>query len=297
MSPPRRRGAARAAFTLIELLVVIAIIAVLIGLLLPAVQKVRAAAARIQCGNNLKQLGLALHQFHDAHEGFPPGHLIKPNNVNHSWAVQILPYIEQDSVYQMYDFNVNWSAKANDSGVNQHQFKMFICPAAPSGRVGANDRGILDYPAINQLHHPNPFAKNLPPSDPSFVGVLGKNVFRRLTEVTDGSSNTLLLAEDAGRNEDWQMGQQKGNLPESGAWANPGGAIVVSGFNPKTGTIPGPIAVNGCNSQNVYGFHSGVAGAVFADGSVRFLSSATSLDVLIALTTRKGGEVISGDSY
>jgi prepilin-type processing-associated H-X9-DG protein len=93
------------------------------------------------------------------------------------------------------------------------------------------------------------------------------------------------------------MGRRAGNLPESGAWANPGGSITISGFNPKTGAIPGPVAVNGCNSQNVYGFHPNGAGGLFADGSVRFLSSATSLDVLIALTTRQGGEIIRDDSY
>ena len=297
MSLPPQHRPPRPAFTLIELLVVIAIIAVLIGLLLPAVQKVRAAAARVQCANNMKQLGLALHGFHDARGGFPPAHLIMPGGATHNWTAQILPYIEQDNLFRLYNFNADWSAHPNDSGVNQHQIKEFICPAAPSGRVGANNRGILDYPAINQVHRPNPYAAHLPPSDPSFVGVLGKNVFRTIADITDGTSNTLLLAEDAGRNQDWEMGRRVGNLPESGAWANPGGSITISGFNPKTGAIPGPVAVNGCNSQNVYGFHTNAAGGLFADGSVRFLSSNTSLDVLIALTTREGGEVIRDDSY
>jgi prepilin-type N-terminal cleavage/methylation domain-containing protein len=292
------RQPVRSAFTLIELLVVIAIIGVLIGLLLPAVQKVRAAAQRIQCSNNLKQLGLALHQYHDIFGGFPPGHVIMPNGASHNWTVEILPYIEREDLYRMYNLNADWTAAANDSGVNQHQVKEFICPSAPGNRVGANKRGILDYPAINEIHRPNRFAtQKLPPSDPTFIGVLGKNVRRGIGEVLDGTSNTLLLAEDAGRNEDWEMGKQMGNLSESGAWANPGGNITVSGFDASTRTIPGPIAVNGCNAQNVYSFHTSGAAGLFGDGSVRFLSSATSIDVLIALTTRACGEIINPDSY
>jgi prepilin-type N-terminal cleavage/methylation domain-containing protein len=288
----------RSAFTLIELLVVIAIISVLIGLLLPAVQKVREAASRIKCANNLKQLGLALHNFQSANPGFPPSVLTTSTGAESSWATLILPYIEQGNLFAQYNFNVNWNAAANDSGVNQQQIPEFLCPSAPSGRVAANNRGVLDYPAINELTRPNPYAlKGVPPADPTYIGVLGNNVYRRITDITDGTSNTLLLAEDAGRNQCWELGQLKGSLGENGAWANPASNITVGGFNPATGTIPGPVAVNGTNSQNVYSFHVGTAGAVFADGSVRFLSASTSVDTLIALTTRATGEVVPDSSY
>src|SRR5438876_5888266 len=98
---------ARRGFTLIELLVVIAIIAVLIGLLLPAVQKVREAASRSKCQNNLKQLGLGLHAHHDAAGGFPPAR-VNASTISCSWPPFVLPYIEQDAIYKLYHFEVRW---------------------------------------------------------------------------------------------------------------------------------------------------------------------------------------------
>jgi prepilin-type N-terminal cleavage/methylation domain-containing protein/prepilin-type processing-associated H-X9-DG protein len=289
---PGRRG-----FTLIELLVVIAIIAVLIGLLLPAVQKVREAANRLACSNNLKQLGLALHNYHDSNNAFPPGRLTI-GTIEHSWTPFVLPFIEQDNLQHGYNFRVTWSHKANDSGINQHQIKVFLCPSAPAGRVGANNRGILDYPAINQMNHTKtPWLTNNPKSDPTYLGVLGHSVGRRLTDVTDGTSNTLLLAEDAGRNQHWIMGRIGGTLGESGAWANPATAIVIRGFNPATLNFPGPCAVNCTNSQNVYAFHPAGANAVFADGSVHLLKADLNLNVLIALMTRHGGEVLPDGAF
>jgi prepilin-type N-terminal cleavage/methylation domain-containing protein len=290
-------------FTLIELLVVIAIIAILIGLLVPAVQKVREAAARTQCANNMKQIGIALHDYHSVFKGFPLGQMnCKGGTCN--WTVLIFPYLEQQTLYNKISFNVDWASPPNDNAKqvagtpNQYQIPEFICPSAPGERVGANFRGILDYPAINQITRPNKFfVGNIPPSDPTHIGVLGKNVKRRVTDILDGSSNTLMVAEDAGRNQSWEMGAHKGSLSESGAWANPGGAINVSGFDPATGSTPGPVAVNGCNAQNVYSFHQGVAGGLFADGSVRFLSGSTSITTLYGLVTRAGGEVISDASF
>jgi prepilin-type N-terminal cleavage/methylation domain-containing protein/prepilin-type processing-associated H-X9-DG protein len=295
LSPPRRP-----AFTLIELLVVIAIIAVLIGLLLPAVQKVREAAARAKCENNLHQLGVGLHNYHSSAGGFPPGRYVFKAGAVHNWATLILPDIEEDNLFRTYNLNVNWDNVANDSGVLQHQVKTFICPSAPGvpPRTAANKRGVLDYPAINQLKNPNhPYLTLTVRADSTYPGVLGNNVSRRVTDITDGSSSTLLLAEDAGRNDCYELGVSGCNLPQDGSWANPDGAIVITGFDAAKKNVPGSIAVNGTNSQNVYSFHQGGANVLFADGSVKFLSASVTLDVLVSLMTRSGGEVIPPSSY
>jgi prepilin-type N-terminal cleavage/methylation domain-containing protein/prepilin-type processing-associated H-X9-DG protein len=292
-----------AGFTLIELLVVIAIIAILMALLVPAVQKVREAAARTQCQNNLKQLGLALHNYHASQGGFPPAKREIPpgGSVVHAWTALILPYIEQDNLYKQYRFDRSWddatTNDANPGGPNQVDIKLFLCPSAPGGRKGSRNRGVTDYSPPNQVTRPNPFVTSMPPSDPTFLGILGHNVSRRLTEVADGSSNTILVAEDAGRNQKWVLGRQVAASGATGAWANPATEIVVTGFNPATGTTPGPCAVNCINNNEVYAFHPGGANVVFGDGSVRVLRANVDINVMIALTTRARGEVIPASAY
>jgi prepilin-type N-terminal cleavage/methylation domain-containing protein/prepilin-type processing-associated H-X9-DG protein len=294
------RSSSRGGFTLIELLVVIAIIAVLIGLLLPAVQKVREAAARMKCSNNMKQLGLGLHSHHDAMGGFPPALQNGTGVPVFGWTQFVLPYIEQDNLYKRIDFTVNWDNTAvndaNPGGVNQVEIAIFLCPSAPSGRTGSRNRKILDYPAVTQITRPNPyFIGTLPPSDPTYVGILGHNVRRKITEVTDGTSNTILLGESGGRNQTWVMGKMVSTGGTTGAWANPSTEIVVSGFNVPTGTIPGACAINCTNNNEIYGFHPAGANILFGDGSVRLLRAGSSVNVVIPLTTRAGGEVVALD--
>jgi len=295
-----RRASPREGFTLIELLVVIAIIAILIGLLLPAIQKVREAANRAQCQNNLKQLGLALHGFHNANNGFPAA-LDNANTARvHGWTPHILPYIEQDNLFNRYRFDLSWNDAAtndaNPGGVNQATIALFLCPSAPGGRVADRNRKILDYPAITQITRPNPFyARGVPPSDPTYIGILGHNVRRRITDVSDGTSNTLMLAESAGRNQTWRMGRMTSATGTTGAWANPSTQIVLSGFNIPTATIPGACAVNCTNANEIYAFHPGGANGLFGDGSVRFLRATMDINVVLPLMTRSIGEVVPND--
>jgi prepilin-type N-terminal cleavage/methylation domain-containing protein/prepilin-type processing-associated H-X9-DG protein len=287
----------RNAFTLIELLVVIAIIAVLIGLLLPAVQKVRDAAARSQCQNNLKQLGLGLHNFHGTFGGFPPAHQTVPKV--HGWIALTLPYLEQDNLYRRYRQDVNWDDDANDLPANQStnsaELKVLLCPSAPTGRKGTNGRSITDYTALNDVQN-NAFTGTRP-ADSTRRGVLGLNVRRKLTDITDGSSNTLLLVEDAGRNVLWVSGQRVSGSSGGGAWSNPTGCEITLTGSMADGTKPGPCAVNCTNNAEVYAFHSGTANVLLADGSVRALRNNIDLQVLAALVTRSGGEVVSSNDY
>jgi prepilin-type N-terminal cleavage/methylation domain-containing protein/prepilin-type processing-associated H-X9-DG protein len=302
MSGQTQSSRGRGAFTLIELLVVIAIIAILIGLLLPAVQKVREAAARTSCLNNLHQLGIGLHGYHDANGGFPPSKVtvtVQGKAVNyHAWTVYVLPHIEQGNLYQLYRFDKPFDdAKTNDAGVIQRDIPTFLCPAAPGGRKGSNGRGIADYSAVNQLTRPNTYVTHMPPSDSTHIGVLGLNVSRRLTDITDGTTNTMLLAEDAGRNDTWVLGKKVATGGATGAWGNPGTEINVGGFVPATGKTPGPCAVNCTNNNEIYAFHSNGANVVFADASVHTLPAQLDINKVIPLVTRASGDFVDPSSY
>ncbi|MCI0640315.1 MAG: DUF1559 domain-containing protein [Gemmataceae bacterium] len=297
----------RTGFTLIELLVVIAIIAILIGLLLPAVQKVREAAARAQCQNNLKQIGLGLHNHHDVKKFFPPGaasgialpKLGIPAGVQHGWAVHMLPYIEQDNVYKLYRFDLDWRDAANQAA-RESPVAIFICPSAPtrgldsfSSSVFGTVRGAVSDYAPNNGINSALAPLGLIQTVGNYQGVLRVNLTLRTADILDGTSNTMLIAEIAGRPLRFKTsGQISGGRRVGGMWADREAEYITHGFDAKgeVSNPPGPCAVNCTNADEIFAFHTSGANILLGDGSVRFLSTSVSIRVVGATITRSGGE-------
>jgi prepilin-type N-terminal cleavage/methylation domain-containing protein/prepilin-type processing-associated H-X9-DG protein len=311
----------RPGFTLIELLVVIAILAVLIGLLLPAVQKVREAANRMACANNLKNLGLALHHYHGDHDKFPPG-AVGPRGPafpqyaglkHHTLGTYLLPYLEQQGLSSQYRWDVSWFDPPNQPVVNT-QLKIWQCPSAEANRIQDGKLvtvtpplGVLfsgsaacgDYAGMGFVHadlaRTGLIDPPCGPRDPEGhqEGVFPINGTRRLTDILDGTSHTIMMAECAGRPQLWRGRRQVPNLwLTGGPWASRN-LLWCRGATPDGTAFYGPCAINCTNDREVYSFHPGGANVGFADGSVRFLKADIGIRVFAQLVTRAGGEVPS----
>ena len=300
----------QAGFTLIELLVVIAIVGVLIALLLPAVQKVRAAANRISCGNNLKQIGIGLHLYHDGNGTFPPGNVFVSNgNYKGMWAIYLLPYLEQEPLYQLYHFDLlNWDPA--NAVVRETYLKIYTCPSdihanmllnpesgngylatyrtgsyrAVSGRT--NGTNFFDY------GDPDQGPENLPREWRGVMHVvdcygLGPE---RIAAITDGTSNTLMAGEritltHETRSTFWAYAHasysQSSAMADTRFLQNDYDACVQ---NPPAGTD------NSC--KRCWGsLHPGGVNFIMCDGSFRTISLNTDMNLFTSLSTIAGGEV------
>jgi prepilin-type N-terminal cleavage/methylation domain-containing protein/prepilin-type processing-associated H-X9-DG protein len=312
-------------FTLIELLVVIAIIAVLIALLLPAVQSAREAARRIQCTNNLKQIALAAHNYHDIHNCFPAARPSSSPQYGH--MVTLMPFLEQGVLTNAFNVSVPGGfADPGNQTVANTNLSILLCPSNPnqniinlrkSSRTGtsygdiitdANNKNMTGWVCDYWCNHaissatyalisprattPDPILKGTAPS---------------MAMVTDGLSNTTLFLEHAGYDKHyvkglgWPMPETDLTLDQPGAWGAWLGwcAFMVQGYsngpyqptasNQPSGTA---CAINCNNSQGVFGFHPAGANVAMGDGSVRMLSQTMSVRTLMGLVTRSGGEIV-----
>ena len=337
--PNRRTG-----FTLIELLVVIAIIAVLIGLLLPAVQQARSAARRTQCKNNLKQLALAIHNFEGSQRVFPMTYtatITTPTQFGQqSWAPQILAYMDQANLLNLgtgWDVKANWWDSTNSNTgtyagqacanrqIAAMQLAMMNCPSTPTGfrmelkpnspetKAGACGDYFTPTGVHTDINNSLPAASAFS-STSDLRGVIAiynatTNVQNRISDVTDGTSNSIMLGECAGREDVWRkrtmtaLDYGSGNTrARGGAWATNDnvytiGTQTTTSYGSGTTTIPGKLGINNSNEYGhcFYSFHDGGANFAFADGSIKFLGESMDLRVLGNLVTRAGGEVASAE--
>lgn len=319
-------------FTLIELLVVIAIIAVLIALLLPAVQQARESARRTQCKNNLKQIGLAVHNYESTFGMFPPSRInLSGPTFQVSWQTMVLPYMDQAPLANSYNKNLNWFHTTNDP-ITTTKLNAYICPSSPSGNVLPTSAlysaitsatrtdqplwGYCDYGSINAVRNAFIVASGLPSiGTKDAMGAMGRGPGgTRIAEIMDGTSNTILIAEDAGRPRQFiknlpGLNPRVGNVAfgtpftaDGWGWADINSGFSVDGADvlgnqnntssSGTPTIVGTCAMNCTNDSEMYSFHTGGGQALLADGSVRFLSENISGATFVGLITLNAGDIV-----
>lgn len=289
-------------FTLIELLVVIAIIAVLIALLLPAVQQAREAARRTQCKNNMKQFGLALHNYHDTFLTFPPGGFYQGTNIGTGmgWQVGVLPYLDQAPLYNQFNFNVVAYNDASNLPFGLKSPPSYYCPSGQMDKSGNSGEWIGGTTQTNSVHYygimgpigTNPktgVAYTVSPLLPgqggfSTQGLMQRNANRRMGDIIDGTSNTLAIGEMS-----W-IGTNCYRIWIRGCDSNACGGT--KNIQYSINSTP----YNGGGNFNSVSFgsqHVGGAHFLNADGSVAFISQNIDMGVYLSLASINGGETVN----
>ncbi len=325
MPPLRSLRAKRRGFTLIELLVVIAIIAVLIALLLPAVQSAREAARRIQCVNNLKQLGLAMHNYIGVYNMLPkggPGGIVNATTVVqaasptlriHSWGAAIAPFLEQSPVYNAVN-QVKWYIEPENQTASQTRLSAFLCPSNPLGDRGKPNG---DTPTSTVLYartdyggnwgeraircYPGTSCTNAYDSGVDGRGVIMHRYEANITlpQISDGTSYTAVLGEAPNALHGTWMSHKNffdQSAPLNARYTKSSAGTFASClmFTGDTTKTEGQL---GCDyGQEFHSYHVGGANFLMVDGSVRFLKQTMDLKVFSAYLSRRGGEIISGDA-
>jgi prepilin-type N-terminal cleavage/methylation domain-containing protein/prepilin-type processing-associated H-X9-DG protein len=302
------------AFTLIELLVVIAIIGVLIALLLPAVQAAREAARRTQCLNNLKQIGLAMHNYHGTHNTFPPGYVSNTQGNQSTgqdigpgwgWGAMLLNNLEQSPLYNALNFSLLTSDPGSQT-VRRASLSVFLCPSNTglngplaiqdsSGNVLVGDLSAGQYVAVAGQWEPEEFpGRN--------NGMFYRNSRIGLPDITDGSSTTLMGGE---RSQNVANATWVGMIPFGQACNNPSwpvqdcessNVLILghTGPSPDEAWIDVP-NYNKAGADDFHSLHPGGCNFLFADGSIRFIKETINPQVFSYLSTRAGGEVVGSD--
>jgi prepilin-type N-terminal cleavage/methylation domain-containing protein/prepilin-type processing-associated H-X9-DG protein len=298
------------AFALIELLVVIAIIAIMIGLLLPAVQKVREASNRAKCQSNLKQLALAAHAYHDANGSFPAGYAYSSRIRASTWAVLLSPYLEQAALAERWQPGVDVQSGGR-SALQALVMPVIVCPSdalpdpaqfevTPPGTAGSADGVYLGLTSYG------PNAGTLPYSATVTDGVFHNNTKVRLAEITDGTSGTLLFGEHSHFEPLWPpMNAYNSDFAYFAQWSSQ--ITWLGAMSEINYRLPASVATAApafgspmwltyyYSRVFAYGSnHPGGANTALADGSVRFIAESLPISTLKALSTRAGGEVIDG---
>jgi prepilin-type N-terminal cleavage/methylation domain-containing protein len=300
--PNRRTG-----FTLIELLVTIAIISVLLGMLLPAVQRVRESADRTACQNNLRQIGLALHHFHGSYGVFPAGYLCEPRPdptytaPGWSWAAELLAYLEQEPLSRQMQFNLSVEDQANLVG-RTTVLRVFICPSDRSTGIftilDKNGTPLADA-ATNSYAACYGAGGEIAASPDAGNGVFFRNSRIRIADITDGTSNTLAVGERAAL---FTQTPWAGAISSGTTRVTPGAPVGSSSVELAPTQV---LAHTGSHTINDYYAdpddfftpHTNVGMFLFGDGAVHPLRAKIELPLLQALSTRAGGEIVDSTDF